>query len=74
MYIIQTIGAKYGGAGGASAPPTLSDRSAGGARMCKVVQGCVIDVLRCTTGTLGYRPKVCTYDSNAKDLRQTLAV
>ena len=27
----QFIGAKYGGAGGASAPPALSDRSAGGA-------------------------------------------
>ena len=34
-----TIGAKYSGAGGASAPPALSDRSAGGARWCKDVQG-----------------------------------
>ena len=29
--MITSIGAKYGGA---SAPPALSDRSAGGARMC----------------------------------------
>ena len=35
----KCIGAKYGGAGSASAPPALSDRSAGGARMCKVVLG-----------------------------------
>ena len=28
------IGTKYGGAGGASAPPALSDRSVGGARWC----------------------------------------
>ena len=33
--LVRSIGAKYGGAGGASAPPALSDRSAGGARWCK---------------------------------------
>ena len=36
--LYDIIGAKYGGAGGASAPPALSDRSAGGARMYKMVQ------------------------------------
>ena len=36
MILSGTIGAEYGGAGGASAPPALSDGSAGGARWCNV--------------------------------------
>ena len=33
-----------------------------------VVQGCVIDVLRCTTGTFGYRSKVCAYAGDRRNL------